>query len=151
VSLNIIYSCYWGGYLGVVAASLHLGVIKGKEEIIWHKVLQIPNFGGERREQLGKIIYMGTDEKGRRVFIMASKKSGEVVRRALLGMADIYGIKREFINYVDLKTVGNIFTALGIFIMRRTGLIGLGAWIFCLGIKINYEKINLTIKKCKGE
>jgi len=149
--LNVIYTCYWGGYLAAVAASLHLGIIKGKKEIVWHKILKIPGFGKEDCEELGNLKLMGYDERGRKVYIMASKKAGPIVKRALVGVADVFGLGRNSIRYVELNFVSNIFTLLGVFIIRKTRFIKFGAWIFCVGIFNNYEKLEAIIQNIKDE
>ena len=149
--MNVIYTCYWGGYLAAVAASLHLGIIKGKEEIVWHKILMLPGFGEESREKLGNLRLIGYDEKGRRVFIMASKKASPIIKRALCGVADIFGLGKGSIKYIDLNIVGNFFTSVGVFLMRKTRFIRLGAWIFCFGILNNYEKLEAVIQNNRDE
>lgn len=149
--MNVIYTCYWGGYLAAVAASLHLGIIKSRKEIVWHKILQIPGFGEECPEKLGNLRLVGHDEQGRKVYIMASKKASPIIKRALFGIADIFGLGRNSIKYVELSTISNFFTSLGVLLMRKSRFIKLGAWIFCLGIFNNYEKLEMIIRKVKDE
>ncbi|TYP54919.1 DUF3189 family protein [Thermosediminibacter litoriperuensis] len=144
--MRIIYSCYWGSYLAVVAASLHLGLI---EEFDRRSILQLPYFGKLPEDELGRIYYMGTDDMGRRVYIMGSRKAGGVVERALKGIARIYDMGENSVAFADLLPYGNAFYSIGCFIIRRLNLKTAGNAFLILGLKKSFEKIKRFVEEVK--
>ncbi|ADL07737.1 DUF3189 family protein [Thermosediminibacter oceani] len=144
--MRIIYSCYWGSYLAVVAASLHLGLI---EEFDLKSILQLPFFGKLPECELGRIYYMGTDNIGRRVYIMGSKKAGRVVERALKGIAGIYDMNSNSVVFADLLPYGNVFYSIGCFLVHRLKLKTLGNAFLILGLKKSFRSIKRFVEEIK--
>lgn len=143
--MNIIYSCYWGGYLAVVAASLHLGILKDRDEDFNYKtVLTLPMFDKIKEEHLGKLFYLGKDDKGRNIYVVGCKNSGDILERALKGIAYIFRISKTI--FVDLNRCNNLFISLGVFLTKRTRLKKQGLLLFVKGIKKNFTKINQIVK-----
>jgi hypothetical protein len=61
-NLKVIYSCYWGSYLAVVAASLHLGFI-GNDKFKGNDILTLQLFNNIKDDELGELIFLGIDDK----------------------------------------------------------------------------------------
>jgi len=134
--LKIIYSCYWGSYLAVVAASLHLRHIEEKTDI-----LALPLFNNIKDNELGELIRVGTDENGREIFVIGSKKSAKILAKTLDGISQIYGFSAGSILFVDLNHLYNFLIRLGIFLIRRLKLITIGKRLILMGICKNHEKL----------
>lgn len=141
--MNIIYSCYWGGYLAVVAASLHLGILKDKN-FDYKTVLTLPMFDKIKEAHLGKLFYFGKDDKGRNIYVVGSKNSGDILERALKGIAYIFRISKT--TFIDLNKCNNLFISLGLFLTKRTRLKKQGLLLIVKGIKKNFRKINRIVK-----
>lgn len=149
--MKVIYSCYWGSYLAVVAASLHLRFIIGQEDLTDEKLYRLPYFGNIKREDLGEMFYIGTDNRGREVFIMGSKKAGRVIERSLNGFAQIYGIEKNQIDFVDLTKFNNLYLTFGAFLIHRLGLRQLGLRFIGYGIKKDFDRLRKIVSKVLNE
>lgn len=148
--LKVIYSCYWGSYLSVVAASLHLGILDPNNFNDEH-VLNLPMFNKIEPEQLGELFYIGSDEFGKEVYVMGSKKSGQVIERAFIGLAEIYGIHKENIDFIDLNTYNNFYCSIGFRLLKNHGVVKLGLALILKGIKKEIDKIKDVVFKVKNE
>ncbi|MCG0274701.1 MAG: DUF3189 family protein [Thermosediminibacteraceae bacterium] len=144
--MRIIYSCYFGSYLAVVAASLHLGLIKGFDP---NSFLELPYFGKLPESELGRIYYVGKDNLGREIYVMGSRKVGEVIERALKGIASIYNMGEESLIFINLLPYGNAFYSIGCFLIHRLNLKTLGTLFLMMGIKKSFEKIKRLVDKVK--
>lgn len=146
--MNIIYSCYWGGYLAVVAASLHIGILEDKN-FDYKKALTLPMFDKVEEEHLGRLFYFGKDGKGRKVYIVASKKSGDILERVLKGIAYIFGISKT--TFIDLNNCSNFYISLGLFLTKRTILKKQGLFLVIKGIKKDFAKIEKIVRNVYAE
>ncbi|HHW02966.1 MAG TPA: DUF3189 family protein [Thermoanaerobacterales bacterium] len=145
--MKVIYSCYWGSYLAVVAASLHLGLLKWDDGLSKEKILNLPFFGIIKKEDLGEMILVGTDNRGREVYVMGSKKSGRIIERSLNGFAQIYGMEKQKVDFIDLINCNNFYTSLGTFMIHKLGFRNAGMTVLIWGIKKSFSRLrNLVIK-----
>lgn len=131
--MKIIYSCYYGCYLSVAAAHLHLGSVNSASDI-----LSLPGFGDINYEKLGELTYHGEDGEGRRIYTIAIKGSGGIVNRAFTGFTQVYLL--EPFELIDMNKHNNIYISLGVFISRKISR-KLGHMIIEWGIKKDFETI----------
>lgn len=148
MNLDIIYSCYWGGYLAVVAASLHLGLINDNEFTL-EKVLGLPFFGKIDKDNLGQLKYLGSDEKASRVFVLGNRKSGDIIERALNGTAEIYEINKKII-LVNLVKCHNIYLTIGCFFRQKLKS-KLALFLIYKGVKMELYNIKQEVDKVKED
>ncbi|NLZ54783.1 MAG: DUF3189 family protein [Thermoanaerobacteraceae bacterium] len=134
--MKVIYSCYWGSYLAVVAASLHLGYIDKVTDIF-----TLPLFNNIKEHELGELIPVGKDGKGRDVYVIGSKKTGKILAKTLDGIAQVYGFSADSVQFVDLNHYYNNMIRLGIFVIRKLKLVSIGTRLVVKGIEKNYERL----------
>lgn len=148
--MKIIYSCYWGGYLAVVAASLHLGIINGKH-LSLEKILNLPLFGKLKKDDFGEMKFVGVDKFKREVFVLGAKSSGQIIQRMLNGLAQIYGMEKKAVEFIDLKGCNNLYIISGLFLIHKLGLRRIGTKMVLCGIKKSFSKIKETVEKSFNE
>lgn len=148
--MKIIYSCYWGSYLAVVAASLHLGLINDRD-LSREKILNLPLFGKLKKEDFGEMIFMGSDNRARKVYVLGAKRSGRIIERALNGFAQIYGLGKKTVEFIDLMAYNNFYVSFGLFLIHKLGLRGIGMIILFRGIKKSFGRIKKLVSKVLNE
>jgi hypothetical protein len=148
--LKVIYSSYWGSYLAVVAASLHLGYIDFNEYNA-ESISALPLFNKIKNEDLGEMLFIGTDEKKRDVYVIGSKKTGNILEKAIKGIADIYGYRKDLVLFIDLNSHMNIFLCIGIFLTKRLGLSKTGTTIILKGVEWKYDVLKRIVQYVKSQ
>lgn len=146
ITLNIIYSCYWGGYLSVVAASLHIGILNSKD-FTTERALELPMFGKIDNENLGKLYYIGQDKKGQKVYIIGSKNSGNIIKKAIEGIAHIFDTPKT--SFINLNKYSNFYISLGLFLIKMN-LKKQGLSLVVKGISRNLDQIEKLVRIIQG-
>ena len=144
--MKVVYSCYWGSYLAVVAASLHLGYIDKVTDIF-----TLHLFNNKNDDELGELIPIGKDDKGREIYVIGSKKSGKILAKTLSGIAKVYGFTADSVLFVDLNHFYNNLILLGIFLIRKLKLVSIGTRLIVKGIKKNYEKLKNIVQSIRDK
>lgn len=147
-NLKVIYSCYWGSYLAVVAASLHLGFI-GNDKFKGNDILTLQLFNNIKDDELGELIFLGIDDKGRDIYVIGSKNSGKILEKTLKGIAEIYGFRTDSVFFIDLNPYYNNLTLLGILLIRRLGLVKIGIKLVLRGIAKTYDNLKKTVQSVR--
>lgn len=148
--MKVIYSSYWGSYLAVVAASLHLGLINSRLLSV-EKIVRLPFFGKLKKQDLGEMKLMGSDNRGRRVYVMGTKRSGRIIERTFKGFAQIYGLEKEAVEFIDLMDYNNFYMGMGIFLIDRLGLRNIGMILLFHGIKKSFGRLRAMVSKVMVE
>ncbi|MGB9840546.1 DUF3189 family protein [Thermovenabulum sp.] len=144
--MKVIYADYWGSYISVVAASIHLGLII---EYDYDKLLNLQKFCDKNCLEQGRLIFFGTDKKGRKVYILGVKKSGKIVERALRGISEIYDIGKDNLSFVDLSNYKNIYIKAGEFFCKKMNFKSIGQKLIVYGIKKNFIELKKLILKIR--
>ncbi len=148
--MKVIYSCYWGSYLAVVAASLHLELID-VNKYNKNDILSLRLFNKISDMELGELFLIGMDDKKSEIYVMGSKNSGKILEKALKGIAEIYGLGKDSVMLIDLNPYYNILLLLGILLIKRLGLIKTGMKLVLKGIAKNYDKIIKKVQCVKAK
>ncbi len=146
--MKIIYSCYWGSYLAVVTASLHLGYLN-PTKFDDKKILALPRFGRINSNDLGKLLFVGTDNKGIDVYIIGSRGAGQILKKTLCNIVEIYGHRRESIAFVDLNNFYDILLIVGSLMAKNRYLHKVGIRLIVQNIKSTYKELNSVILRTK--
>lgn len=147
--MKVIYSCYWGGYLAVVAASLHLGYLDSCKYSV-NNILSLPMFNKIPDEDLGELFFLGTDNNNRKVYVIGSKKSGHLIEKTFKGIAEIYGLYNDSIVFVNLNNYYNVLLNLGIFLIKRLGIKNFGLKIIIREIEKNYDTLKKVVQSVEN-
>ncbi|MDD4569967.1 MAG: DUF3189 family protein [Tepidanaerobacteraceae bacterium] len=148
--MKVIYSCYWGSYLAVVAASLHLGLIDF-DKYNKDNIITLTMFDKIKNEELGELFFIGTDAGEREVYVMGSKSSGEILQKTFKGIAQIYGFRNDLVCFINLNAYVNGLLFLGVFFHKSLGFNKTGIKLILKGIEKNYNAIKKVVQNVKNE
>ena len=144
--MKIIYSCYWGSYLAVVAALLHLDELNGcncNDMIVeFHKI-----------KQPGELYLMGKDDKGQEIYVLGAKNAGRVIKKTLKGISEIFGLGKYAVIFVDLNKHSNYYIYFGGLLIQKYNMQYIGMKLVTIGIKKvikELRKIVMEVKKKVG-
>ncbi|MGQ9497758.1 MAG: DUF3189 family protein [Desulfotomaculales bacterium] len=138
--LNIIYHCYGGTHSSVLAACIHLGILKDRVIPTGKELLALPGFDERDAADLGTIHFYGRDEAGNRIFVLGRNGCPAMPAffyRVLAGalQTDVRCLM------VDTASCLNLLTRLGGLISCRLGLKGIGRPLLILGARLAYPKL----------
>jgi hypothetical protein len=139
--MKIIYYDSTGQYLAVIAAAIHLNMLTTKEEVpSWTEFSKLPYFNANYKVELGKIIFVGTDQSGNEIYILGSAKVGKVIERAVQGLNDIFEIKKESL-FIDLTKNEDWLLSLGLIFKRVIPVLSLGNKLIYSSLANSFSKI----------
>ncbi|HQA59717.1 MAG: DUF3189 family protein [Tepidanaerobacteraceae bacterium] len=144
--MKVIYSCYWGSCLAMVAAFLHLEYIDEEREIF-----PLNLFNNISDCEFGELIHVGRDDKGRDVFAIGTKNSGKILAKTLVGIAGVYGFPADSVQFVDLNHLYNGTILLGVFLIRIFNLGFLGRRLIVSGIKKNFGRLKNLVQSVRAK
>lgn len=147
--MKVIYYCYGGTHTSVLAAALHLGMIRKDKLPSAEEIFSCPNFDRVENRDIGKIFFMGIDEKGQEIYVMGCKNCGMLVERAIFEFSRIMGSKGEDVVMVNTLSCLNIFMRLGGFLSRRLRLAAPGRLFLLLGVRVAFPEINKKVEELK--
>ncbi|MGQ9711192.1 MAG: DUF3189 family protein [Desulfotomaculales bacterium] len=138
--LNIIYHCYGGTHSSVLAACIHLGILKDRVIPTGKELLALSGFDERDAADLGTIHFYGRDEAGNRIFVLGRNGCPAMPAffyRVLAGalQTDVRCLM------VDTASCLNLLTRLGGLISCRLGLKGIGRPLLILGARLAYPKL----------
>ena len=139
--MKVVYSCYWGSYLAVVAASLHLGGLSSNMYTTYDN-LSLPLFNSISNEQMGELFFMGKDDKRREIYIIGAKNAGQVMKKTFNGISEVFGLGRDTIQYIDLNGISNFYIFIGGLLIKKCGMAKLGMRFILIGIKKSIQQLN---------
>lgn len=145
---KIIYHCFGGSHSSVMAASIHLGLLPLNRIPRPEELMALPVFDKTSDKDFGVLKWMGTDEKGRQVYILAKKSMGERMSHILLGLADLMGIKNELL-VVNTMPYVNWMMMVGGFLSRRAGMPWLGRPLLMRGAQRAYFDLVALVQSIK--
>jgi len=143
--MKIIYSCYWGSYLAVVAALIHLGRIVHLGDI---EECCIDIYG---EQEMGELFLLGEDDKGRKIYVVGSKNAGGVLEKTLYGISEIFGLGKHTLYFIDLNEHNSYFVILGGWLIKRYNIKKLGMKLVTFGIRTRFERLYDITNEVKRE
>lgn len=150
--MKIIYHCYGGTHSSVLAAALHLGIFQEKRFPSYKELLRCPYFDKVKNEDVGKIFFMGKDEKGNEIYILGCRNAGALVEKILQEISEIMGINfpGEILLVSTMQSL-NILLKLGGFFSRQLNLVTLGRLLLIPGCRLSYGKICNVVRGVKSK
>ncbi|NLJ55968.1 MAG: DUF3189 family protein [Firmicutes bacterium] len=144
--MKIIYHCYGGTHSSVIAAALHLGLLKRNRLPSAGELLACPNFDQRTNRDYGKIFYMGNDKLGYEVYVMGCKNSGTVVETALREFCKIMDVNDRRVTLACTVSSLNILLKFGGFLSRRLNLVTIGRLFLFPGSRLAFYKIRKIVE-----
>ncbi|MBS4534261.1 DUF3189 family protein [Clostridium sp. D2Q-14] len=149
--MDIIYHCVGGTHSSVIAASIHLGMLPNKEKPKLKEIINFPFFDRLKKEEQGKIILRGIDEKGNKIYTISRQFVPELVIPAIIDSYKIAGGNLNNLILVNTMSSVNFLMKIGGFSSRRLGLVSFGRPIVAKGTLKAYEDIIKIVKDTKSK
>lgn len=151
--MKIIYTCYGGAHSSIVASAIHMGYLPVDRIPTKEEILNIPYYDQSPKEFRGTPIYIGTDEKLRKIYALGMgsyrKEYTEVAYNFAFQLSTDVKKNIQIINVVPLLSFS---VKIGGFLSRRVGLIKLGRPLTVAGIQKRYnlfiELVEDVKKRC---
>lgn len=147
--MNIIYHCVGGSHSSVLAASIHLGLLPIDRKPTKEDILSIPFFDTLSRQEQGKILLRGIDEKGNKVFTLSRQFAPRLVLPAVKDAYQLGGGQLSDLLIVNTMSPVNWLMKVGGFSSRRLHLVAFGRPIAAYGSAKAYNKIALIVANTK--
>jgi hypothetical protein len=148
-----IYNCYAGTHSSSIASAIHLGQIDGDRVPGCKEILNISYFNKLDGNDIGKIIYRGTDDEGNKVYTLGRGSSKFVIP----SMAELMKIIcsqyhiNEKIVFSNMTSTVTPAMSLGGFMSRRLKMDFLAVPILLSGSREAFLKISSLVKKTREQ
>ncbi len=149
--MKIIYHCYGGTHSSVMAAALHLGIFDQEKFPSFRELLSCPYFDKVKNKDVGKIFFMGKDEKGHEVFVMGCRNAGQLVETVLKDFSSIMNINPGEVILASTMPCLNILIRLGGLLSRSLNLVTAGRIFLLPGCMLAYSKIKKVVGEVKSK
>jgi hypothetical protein len=149
--MKIIYHCYGGTHSSVMAASLHLGLLKKNRLPSSRELLSCPYFDRLTNKDSGKIFFMGKDKHGHEVYVMGCKNAGLLVETAIKEFCQIMNMNGEKVTLACTVSCLNILMKIGGFLSRGLNLVTIGRFFLFPGSRLAFNKIKKVVEMVKNE
>ena len=150
MSLIVIYYDYGGTHTSVVAAALHLGNLNPAKVPENKQLTNLPLFDSITQNELGHIVYNGTDEYGNNIYTMGIKRAKNLIIPAISDMYKAVFGNTDGIYLVDVSPATDAFMKIGGFISRFLKMQPLGLPIIIYGTKRAYPNIVKIVENTKN-
>lgn len=147
--MNIIYCCSGGTHSSLTAAFIHLNQLPIDKVPSKEEILKTP-FDTIEPQDVGRIIYRGTDEFGNKIFTLSKKKAGEIVIPALIDLNRLLGFEPDNLQIANTHPAVNLLMKIGGFTSRGLKLTRLGRPIVLYGTLKTYNNLIDIVKSVKG-
>lgn len=148
-----IYTCYAGTHSSSIASAIHLGQVRGDKIPNSKEILGIDYFNELDREDMGKIVYRGTDREGNKVFTLG-RGSCDLVITAMIDIINILHSEwrlKEKVIISNMSPAVPMAMSVGGFITREFRLNFLGVPFLIMGAKQAFLKIAELVEFTKEQ
>lgn len=146
-----IYNCYAGTHSSSLASAVHLKKLPEDRIPSREEILATDYFDKLRSQDMGRIIYRGTDDEGNKVFTMGRGPSKLIVP-CLVNMINImcneYGFGEKIV-FSNMTPAVNLPMQIGGFLSRRFGLKFIGTPFLIIGAKKAHGGIIKIVKNTR--
>lgn len=151
-----IYNCYAGTHSSSIASAVHLGQVRGDRIPSSDEILSIDYFNELDKDDMGKIVYRGTDDDGNKVYTLG-RGSSKIVVPSMAELLNVlhsrWGLKEKVI-FSNMSSTVTMAMTVGGFISRRLRINLIGVPFLIIGTKQAFLKIvefvNLTKERAKN-
>lgn len=146
----VIYYDYGGTHTSVVASAIHLGKLNPTRIPENEEISKLPLFDSITQNELGHIVYNGTDEYGNNIYTMGIKKTKNLVIPAISDMYKAIFGNTDGLYLVDVSPATDIFMKIGGLISRGLRMQPIGLPIVIYGTKRAYPNIVKIVENTKN-
>jgi hypothetical protein len=147
----IIYNCYGGTHSSILASAVHLKRLPVDRIPSKQEILDIEYFNRLTYEDMGRLIFHGTDEEGNQIFTIGRGISRALIpamRNLAIALCRHKGVNERFLFINCSSTVPPLMT-LGGFFSRALHLDFIGVPLLTAGARQTYNNITKLVEKSK--
>jgi hypothetical protein len=145
----VVYHDVGGAHSSCVCANIHINKLPMDRIPDAEQVLSLPTFDKITKASYGRLIYIGTDEFGAKVYTLCRMRSKRFVVPAISDMYKLFNGNKKGLFLADTSpTVTNLMRFGGIS-SRVLGLVSFGRPIAAKGVLDGYPKMVDLVKSTK--
>ncbi|MGB9661083.1 MAG: DUF3189 family protein [Moorellaceae bacterium] len=133
--MKIIYHCFGGTHSSIVAAAIHLGWLPADRLPAVTEILAVPHFDRRPLGEEGKILFLGEDVWGNKVYAAGKRGMGPAYQNFLYSLVEALGLPREELVLLDTSPLVNWPMIIGGFISRRLRVPLIGRPLVIWGVR----------------
>ncbi|MFL0195013.1 DUF3189 family protein [Clostridium sp. WILCCON 0269] len=146
----VIYHDVGGAHSTAAAANIHIGNLPMDRVPSKEELLNLPTFDKIEKKDLGRLIYIGTDEFNADVYTLARKYAPEIVIPAIIDMHSVLNKNTDELIIVDTKPTVNLLMNIGGYTSRKLHWVSFGRPIVTKGTQQAYINIVNLVKGVKN-
>jgi hypothetical protein len=145
----LIYHDFGGAHTSCVCANIHVNKLPMDRTPDNEEIVNLPTFDKITKADYGRLIYIGKDDLGVKVYTLCRKNSKKIVIPAISDMYKIFNTTMNGFFVADTSPTVNNLMRLGGFSSRSLGLISFGRPIVVNGVQKDYSKMVDLVKRTK--
>jgi hypothetical protein len=145
----VIYHDFGGTHTSCVCANIHINKLPMDKIPDKDEIINLPTFDKVRKNEYGRLLYIGTDEMGAQVYTLCRKHSKKFVIPAISDMYQIFNGNLDGFFLANTSPTVNNLMRIGGLTSRVLGLIYFGRPIAAKGVQKDYTKLVDLVKTTK--
>jgi hypothetical protein len=145
----VVYHDFGGAHTSCVCANIHVNKLPIDKVPSKEEIMNLPTFDKITKTDYGRLLYIGTDEFGAKVYTLCRKHSKKYVIPAISDMYEIFNGNMEGFFQVNTSPTVNNLMRIGGFSSRFLGIISFGRPTAAKGIQKDYAKLAELVKTTK--
>lgn len=142
----VVYHCFGGAHTSVVAGAIHLGLLPARPS--WRQIATFPLFDRTPTRDRGLPLYLGTDDRGQRVYAMGRGRDTRATALILDGLLHALRLDGRVTQHDTLACAGPL-TKLGGYLSRRLGLVRPGRALAALGVARDVPRLLRVVEAAR--
>lgn len=147
--MMVIYHDVGGAHSSCVCANIHINKLSMDKVPSAEELLSLPTFDKTTKTDYGRLIYIGTDEFGAKVYTLARMRSEKYVIPAISDMYQILNQDLKGFFLANTSPTVNNLMRLGGISSRVLGLVSFGRPIVAKGTLKSYSQMTDLVKITK--
>jgi hypothetical protein len=139
--MRVVFHCYGGTHASPVAAALYLGRLDEGRRPTLRRLLSLALFDRVSPRDFGRLIPVGEDRWGNRVYILGCGRYPDIVLRALEGFTDLLGLDADELVLADVVPCINLLMRFGGYASRALGWVWLGRPLVAWGTLLAFPNL----------
>ncbi len=143
--MKIFFLCRTGHHTSLLAAGLHLGLIKGSKGLR-HVVLGIRGWNDINLKDVGTPFYVGMDKDNNEIYTIGIASNSFMMERVVNEIIKLIGIEAEERRIINVSEAVSGWTRIGLAI-KKMHLNSLAKMAFNRGIESELKKVQPILRK----
>jgi hypothetical protein len=147
--MMVVYHDVGGAHSSCVCANIHANKLAADRIPDVEQIISLPTFDKITKADYGRLIYIGTDEFGAKVYTLCRMRSKKYVIPAISDMYQIFNGNINGFFLADTSPTVNNLMRLGGISSRVFGLVSFGRPIVAKGVLQGYTQMVDLVKTTK--